>query len=114
MNRDLSYLLDIYQYGQDAIEFVKGMDEHSFAADLKAQRAVIYSITIMGEATKKLSSEFRAENPQVPWKQIAGMRDKCVHDYRQVNIQRVWKIIQVNIPELLQAIELLLPRENQN
>ncbi|MDA0268420.1 MAG: DUF86 domain-containing protein [Cyanobacteria bacterium] len=57
MNRDLSYLLDIYQYGQDVVEFVQGMDEASFAADLKTQRAVIYSITIMGEATKKLSPE---------------------------------------------------------
>jgi len=53
MNRDPSYLLDIYQYGKDVVGFVQGMDEASFAANVITQRAVIYSITIMGEATKK-------------------------------------------------------------
>lgn len=112
MNRDRFYLLDIYQYGQDVVEFTQGMDEASFTADRKTQRAVIYCIAIMGEATKKLSSELRAQNPQIPWKEIAGMRDKCVHDYRQIDPTRVWKITQTSIPELLQAIELLLPTED--
>lgn len=112
MNRDLSYLLDIYQYGKDVVEFVQGKDEASFAADVIMQRAVIYSITIMGEATKKLSPELRAQTPQIPWKQIAGMRDKCVHDYRQINSHRVWQIIQTDIPELLQSLEPLLPTED--
>lgn len=112
MNRDLSYLLDIYQYGQDVVEFVQGMDEANFAADTITQRAVIYSITVIGEATKKLSPEFRAQNPQIPWKKIAGMRDKCIHDYRQINSYRVWEIIQTSIPELLQALEPLLPTED--
>jgi uncharacterized protein with HEPN domain len=73
---------------------------------------VIYSVTVMGEATKKLSPEFRAQNPQIPWKKIAGMRDKCVHDYRQINSYRVWEIIQTSIPELLQSLEALLPTED--
>lgn len=112
--RNLSYLLDIYQYGQDALNFVQGMDQPSFSTDVKTQRAVIYSITIMGEATKKLSSEFRAQHPQVPWKQIAGMRDKCVHDDREIDVVIVWQILHTSIPDLLQAIEPLLPTENEN
>lgn len=111
MNRDPFYLLDIYQYGQDVVEFVRGKDEASFANDVVTQRAVIYSITIMGEATKKLSPELRAQNPQIPWKEVAGMRDKCVHDYRQININQVWQVTQTSIPELLQALEPLLPTE---
>lgn len=112
--RNLSYLLDIYQYGQDALNFVQGMDELRFSTDVKTQRAVIYSITIMGEATKKLSSEFRAQHSQVPWKQIAGMRDKCVHDYREIDVVIVWQILHTSIPELLQDIEPLLPTENED
>ena len=112
MNRDLSYLLDIYQYGQEVIDFVQGMDQSSFATDLKTQRAVICCITIMGEATKQLSSDFRAQNPQIPWKQIAGIRDKCVHDYRQVDVVILWQITQNSIPELLQSLVPLLPTEN--
>lgn len=109
MNRDPSYLLDIYQYGKDVVEFVKDMDEARFEADRKTQTAVLYAITIIGEATKRLSPEFRAKNSQIPWKKIAGMRDKCVHDYRQINSHRVWQITQTSIPELLQALEPLLP-----
>jgi uncharacterized protein with HEPN domain len=112
MNRDLSYLLDIYQYGQDVVEFVQNMDEARFETDVITQRAVIYSIAVMGEATKKLSTEFRAQHPQIPWKEMAGMRDKCVHDYRQINVRRVWQIIQTSIPELLEALEPLLPTQD--
>jgi uncharacterized protein with HEPN domain len=112
MNRDPFYLLDIYQYGQDIVQFVQGMDEASFAADLKTQNAVLYSITVIGEATKKLSPELRAQTPHIPWKQIAGMRDKCVHDYRQININQVWQVTQTSIPKLLQNIQLLLPTED--
>lgn len=81
MNRDLSYLLDIYQYGQDVVEFVQGMDEASFAADTITQRAVIYSVTVMGEATKKLSPEFRAQNPQIPLLDLlqTGIKYKKIH-----------------------------------
>lgn len=112
MNRDPFYLLDIYQYGQDVLEFVQGMDEASFGDDLKTQRAVIYCIAIMGEATKKLSPELRSQNPQIPWKEIAGMRDKCVHDYRQIDSVLVWQVTQTSIPELLQVIEPLLPTDD--
>ncbi|MEM9771456.1 MAG: DUF86 domain-containing protein [Cyanobacteria bacterium P01_D01_bin.73] len=111
MNRDPFYLLDIHQYGQDVLDFVQGMDRNAFIADLKTQRAVIYSIAIIGEATKKLSSDFRNQNSQVPWRAIAGMRDKCVHDYRQIDANFVWVVTQTSIPELLEAIRPLLPEK---
>ena len=109
MNRDRSYLLDIHQYGQDVLEFVAGMSEADFIADLKTQRAVVYCIAVIGEAAKKLSPEFRGQSSHIPWKAIAGMRDKCVHDYRQVNPVRVWQVVQTDVLELLQAIEPFLP-----
>lgn len=112
MNRDQSYLIDLNKFGQDIVDFVQGIDVASFADDYKTQSAVLYCITILGEATKNLSPEFRAQHPQVPWKQIAGMRDKCVHDYRQINIHRVWQVTQSSVPERLQAIQPLLPAED--
>ena len=108
MNRDPQYLLDILQYGQDALEFVRGLDEASFAQDIKTQRAVIYCIAVMGEATKKLSPELRSQNPHIPWKDIAGMRDKCVHDYRQIDARLLWLVTQTSIPDLLRSIEALV------
>jgi len=101
-------LLDIQKFGQDILGFVEGMDEVSFQADLRTQNAVLYGITLMGEATKRLSSELRATYPDVPWKQMAGMRDKCIHDYRQINLQQVWQVTQRDIPVLLRQVEQLL------
>lgn len=114
MNRDQSYLIDIHKFGHEVMEFVQDMDAADFAGDRKTQNAVLYCITILGEAVKQLSPEFRAQHPQIPWKDIAGMRDKCVHDYRQINIRRVWQITQTSIPALLQALEPLLPVEDED
>ena len=69
-----------------------------------------FGITIIGEAVKKLSLDFREQNSHVPWKQIAGMRDKLVHDYRQINIKQVSIVTQSDIPELLQNLQSLLPQ----
>lgn len=110
MNRDPQYLLDILQYGQDALDFLRGMDKFSFAGDIKTQRAVIYCIAVMGEATKKLSPELRSQNPQIPWKDIAGIRDQCVHDYRQIDVELGWRVTQMSIPGLLQTLEALATR----
>jgi uncharacterized protein with HEPN domain len=111
MNRDESYLLDISRFAQEAQDLVSGMDAEEFAMDRKAQLAVLYDITVLGEAVKKLSPEFRQQHSAVAWKQIAGMRDKLIHDYRNVNIPRVWQVLQINIPELLEYIQPLLPKE---
>ncbi|HBQ99468.1 MULTISPECIES: DUF86 domain-containing protein [unclassified Roseofilum] len=113
MNRDPFYLLDIAQNAQDIINFVQDMDEATFLTDLKSQKAILYSITIIGEATKKLSTQLRQQNPHIPWRQIAGMRDKCVHDYRQIDLSQVWEITQTSIPELLENIKLLLPVQEE-
>lgn len=111
MNRDRSYLLDICQYGQDVVDFVRDTNETAFASDLKTQRAVIYCIAVIGEATKRLSTEFRDRHSHIPWKAIAGMRDKCVHDYRQIDPALVWQVSQTEIPELLQALQPLVADE---
>jgi uncharacterized protein with HEPN domain len=104
MNRDAAYLLDIVRFCREILNFVRGCDEAEFVADRRVQSAVMYNITIIGEAVKGLSPDFRDRNPQIPWRKIAGMRDKLVHDYRQINVVQVWRVVQVYIPELLVQI----------
>lgn len=89
MNRDESYLLDIYRYAQEAEELVEGFDVEEFELNRQAQYAILYTITVIGEAVKRLSPEFRANHSAIAWKQIAGMRDKLIHDYREVDIPLV-------------------------
>lgn len=110
MNRDASYLLDIYRYAEEAQSLVAGMNAEAFELDRRTQLATLYTITVLGEAVKRLSPEFRNQHTTIAWRQIAGMRDKLIHDYRDVNISRLWIVLQVNIPELIEYIQPLLPK----
>lgn len=109
-SRDQASLLDIAKAARLTLEFTVNMSHAEFVTDTKTQSAVLYQISILGEAVKRLSSEFRRENTQVPWSAMAGMRDKLIHDYEGVDVQRVWLTVQSSIPELLSAIAPLLER----
>ena len=107
--RDQASLLDIAQAAESALAFVDGLTLNDFATDLKTQSAVLYQIAVLGEAVKRLSPEFRSQHSAIDWRAIAGMRDKLIHDYGNVNIKRVWTTLQTNLPQLLSEIEPLLP-----
>ncbi|WP_322743710.1 HepT-like ribonuclease domain-containing protein [Vasconcelosia minhoensis] len=64
---------------------------------------------MVGEAVKRLSPELRQQHSEIPWSAIAGMRDKLIHDYDEVDVQRVWLTLQRSIPAFVQAIQPLLP-----
>ncbi len=72
------------------------------------QDAVIRNFEIIGEATKRLSTEIRASYPKIQWQQIAGLRDVLIHDYLKVNLPRIWLIIEQNLPELKVTVEAML------
>ena len=108
MNRDPASLLDVARFAEVILQLTAGLDGQSFQADLKTQLAVLYELTVLGEAVKRLSLEFRDRHPNVPWRSMAGMRDKLVHDYDQVDAQRIWEVVTTNIPELLTQITPLL------
>lgn len=89
----------------------------SYAQDLKKAdlevneirtSAILYQILIIGEATKRLSSDFRAQHPELPWADMAGMRDILAHQYDQLNFDTMWNIIQISVPNMLEKIEPLL------
>jgi uncharacterized protein with HEPN domain len=94
-----------------ALEFIQSMSQAEFESDRKTQSAVLYQIAVLGEAVKRLSQDYRNQHSDIPWSAIAGMRDKLIHDYEGVDIQRVWLTLQTSIPDFLAAIEPLLPNE---
>ena len=109
--RDRASLLDIVQAAQLAQTFVAGMDWLQFEADLKTQSAASYQIAIIGEAVKRLSPQLRNQHPDIPWAAMAGMRDKLIHDYEGVGVERVWLTLQTSLPDLMQAIAPLLEQD---
>ena len=69
------------------------------------------SLEVVGEAVKNLSDEFRKKYPEIPWKEIAGMRDKLIHEYFGVNYRIVWKTVQQEIPKLKKQVEEIMKKE---
>jgi uncharacterized protein with HEPN domain len=79
----------------------------AFVDDVKTQDAVIRNLEILGEATKNLSPELRAKNPMIPWRSMAAARDRLIHDYFGTNIDIVWQIATVELPQVSQQLKTL-------
>ena len=110
-NRDLEALIDIYDAASNVVSFTDDATFDNFKTNLEKQSATLYQIQIIGEATKKLSLEFREAHSHIPWKQMAGMRDIIAHDYNKVDLGTVWDVARNNIPKLLQQIKVLIPEK---
>ncbi|MDE3089798.1 MAG: DUF86 domain-containing protein [Chloroflexota bacterium] len=106
--RDRDYIGDI----RDAIEriqrYTNGMSREQFEEDEKTQDAVIRNLEVIGEAAKGVSTSARRENLSIPWKDLAGVRDKLIHHYFGVNLAIVWKIIHDDLATLQSQLEEIL------
>ena len=107
MKEDRPYLQHILEAIR-RISTYTGDGRDAFLQDEMAQDAVLRNFEIIGEAAKRLSSETKATHPDVPWRDIAGLRDVLIHNYMGVNLKRVWGVVEQDLPTLQQAIEELL------
>jgi len=107
MKDDLIYI-DHILISIDRIEiYLSGKDHQAFSDDSMTQDAVVRQLEIIGEATKRISKDLRNLNPQVPWSDMAGMRDILIHDYIDVDLDIVWKTASesiINLKSLLQNL----------
>ena len=109
-NRDLSYLLDILDAAERIQEYNTYQTLEQFHNDRKTQDAIIYQIMIIGEVAKRLSQGCQQDYPDIPWSSIAKMRDKLIHQYAKTNLDIVWNVITLEIPNLAQALAPLRPQ----
>jgi uncharacterized protein with HEPN domain len=110
MWRDDATLLDILNAARHAVEFRGADDKAAFLTDLKTQAAILHELLVLGEAVKRMSTAFREEHPEVPWKAISGMRDRLLHGYDDVDLDLVWKTVDEDLPALVKHLERLAPR----
>lgn len=103
--REHNYLLDMLKAAKLAQEFVTNVDWDEFQTDLMRQSAVTRQLEIVGEAARRISEESKAEIPEIPWRQIIGMRNRIAHEYDRINSITLWNTIQLALPELISALE---------
>lgn len=89
----------------DLENHTKGLDFKSFSGNVLVQDGVMRKLEIIGEASKRLSDELRDSVPEIPWKDMCGMRDKLIHDYMGVDLMAVWKTATEDAQELKKALE---------
>jgi len=90
--------------GESALAYTDAMERESFLADAKTQQAVIYNILVIGEAASMLaneSPEYIARHPELPWKQMRGMRNRMAHGYFEIDLNIVWDTVRNSFPALL-------------
>ena len=112
MKEAIPYLMHIRDALQNIQDYtVEG--ETEFFSDKKTQDAVVRNLEIVGEATKNLPVEFKESHPDCPWKQMAGMRDKVIHEYFGVNLQIVWDTVKNRVAQLLLNIVSLIEQSKE-
>lgn len=84
------------------------MSREVFIADEKTRSAVLYKFAVMKEATKLLPDDVRAQFPDIPWRSIAGLRDKVIHGYIGVNYELLWETIDKKIPVVIAGLHRIL------
>lgn len=108
---DSVYLRHILDAISRIEEYTKGIEYEDFMDDHLIQDGVIRQIEIIGEATKRLSREIRGKHSEIPWKDMAGMRDKLIHDYLGVDIDAVWDTVKRDVPTMKNKLEDIIEKE---
>ncbi len=102
------YFKDILLAIDTVQEFIKGMDKEEFKNDLKTKQSIYFNLEIIGEAIKKIPKEFKDNYQDIPWKKIAGMRDRIIHFYWGIDDNMIWDAITINLPEIRPKIQEIL------
>lgn len=114
MRHDDAYLLDMLLAAREARKLTADLTFASFEQNRMAQLAILKTVEIVGEAAARVSTEYKDTHPEIPWSGIVGMRNRLVHGYFNINMQRVWETVQEDIPRLIPQLEALVSPEMES
>lgn len=110
-DRDYASLWDMVQAIRLIQEFVSPLSYEDYLQSRRDQMAVERGLEILGEAARRVSEPFQQAHPEIDWRNIVGLRNVIAHRYEQVQQDRIWAIVTVDLSQLLNQLELLLPEE---
>jgi uncharacterized protein with HEPN domain len=113
MWRDAKFLLDMLLAARDSRELAASIDKELFETELVHQLAIAKAVELIGEAARRVSEQTRAAHPGIDWVAIVGLRHRIVHDYRNIDLDRLWKIVRDDVPALVAELERIVPPEEE-
>jgi uncharacterized protein with HEPN domain len=106
--RDRVFIAQMVEAADAALEFTDGHTAVSFAGDRLVGYAVVRAIQLIGQAARGVSGELQTAHPEIPWREMIGMRNVVVHDYADVDLALVWKTVRDDLPGLVERLNAIL------
>lgn len=113
-DRDLSYAADMLEAATKAVTLSMGKSRADLDSDEVYQLAMLHLIQIVGEAATKISAVLRQQHPEIPWHNITGTRHRIVHDYAAVDLDVVWDVLKIYLPELIPQLSAFVPESTDS
>jgi uncharacterized protein with HEPN domain len=111
MQRDAAYLADILSAAADLREFTRASSLEEFCSNKTLRYAMLHALTVVGEASSKVSAELKERHGEVPWQRISGVRHRIVHDYSGLDYELLWQVVTVFAPELAEQVAAIFSAE---
>jgi uncharacterized protein with HEPN domain len=108
-DKDAGYLWDMLDSARTISNFLSGVSFHQYMQNRQLQLAVERALEIIGEAARRVSKGVQDEHPDIPWQNIIAQRNVSAHEYGEIKQELIWKVATVRIPELMAALEPLVP-----
>lgn len=107
--RDSGYLWDMLDAARAVQRFTAGVDREAYLSNRMMQLAVERCVQAIGEAARRVSEDFKAAHPEIPWRQIIAQRNVLAHEYGAINHERMWVLVSNNIPDLVEKLKNIVP-----
>lgn len=108
-SRDPAYLWDMLEAAKTILSFTRCVTPEQYRADLKLRLAVEREIGIIGEAARRVSGPFQSTHPEIPWQKIIAQRNVMIHEYGDIDHERIWQLVIDHIPRLVEQLTPLIP-----